>query len=179
MDTKYIFFLLIIISGTALYARRNTQLTAKLIGKPAPIFNGQAVFPDGTIGELNLKDYIGKKLVIYFYPMDSSPGCTIQAKKFRDEIGKLEKQGISVIGISGDSIKSHKKFQKALALPYPLVSDVGRKVAISKLYKASGFLIGKRITYLVNEDGIIFKIFNKVDIKHQVNDILEAFTVHA
>ena len=179
MDIKYIFFVLIVISCTALYARRNTQLIAKLVGKPAPIFSGQAVYPDGSAGELNLKDYIGKNLVIYFYPMDNSPGCTIQAKKFRDEIGKLEKQGITVIGISSDSIKSHKKFQKALALPYPLVSDVGRKVAISKLYKASGFLIGKRITYLINEDGIIFKIFDKVDIKHQVNDILQAFAANA
>ncbi len=179
MHKKYIFAFLIVASFTALYARRNTQLTGKLIDKPAPIFSAQAVYPNGTIGELNLKDYVGKNLVIYFYPMDNSPGCTIQAKKFRDEIGRLEKKGITVIGISGDSVRSHKKFQKALALPYPLVSDVGRKVPISKQYKASGFLIGKRITYLVDEDGIIFKIFDKVDIKHQVDDILKAFATHA
>jgi len=179
MHKKYIVLFLVVISFTALYARRNTQLTEKLIGKPAPAFNAQAVYPDGTIGELNLKDYIGKNLVIYFYPMDNSPGCTIQAKKFRDEIGRLQKKDITVIGISGDSIKSHKKFQKALALPYPLVSDVGRKVPISKQYKASGFLIGKRITYLVDQDGIIFKVFNKVDIKHQVDDILKSFAMHA
>ncbi len=179
MHKKYIFTFLAVISFTALYARRNTQLTQKLIGECAPLFNAQAVYPDGTVGEFNLKDYIGQSLVIYFYPMDNTPGCTIQAKKFRDEIGRLQKKDITVIGISGDSVNSHKKFQKALALPYPLVSDVGRKVPISKQYKASGFLIGKRITYLVDQDGIIFKVFDKVDIKNQVDDILKAFAKHA
>jgi len=153
----------------------NAQANQKFIGKLAPAFHSQAVFPDGTIGEFKLQDFIGQDIVLYFYPMDNSPGCTIQAKKFRDEISRLQDKKIMVVGISPDSIKSHKKFQEKLALPYPLVSDSSKKCSISKKYNASGFLFGKRITYLINKEGKIFKIFDHVDIKNQVDDILDAF----
>lgn len=179
MNLKYLFILSILITFSVVYSRAKVSLSQKLVGKAAPLFHGQAVFPDGTIGDFNLEDYIGQNIVIYFYPMDNSPGCTIQAKKFRDEIGRLQEQNIMVVGVSGDSINSHRKFQKALALPYPLVADVGQKISIAKQYKASRFLLGKRVTYVIGKDGIIFKVFDRVDIKNQVDDILHAFAAQA
>ena len=153
----------------------NVQAKNKLEGKPAPMFTAQAVYPDGSVNEFDLSKYPHQKMVIYFYPMDDSSSCTIQAKIFADKIVKLQAQDIMVIGISYDSIDSHLKFQKKYALPYPLISDIAKKHPVSKMYKASGFFTSQRKTFLVNEQGIIFKVFDKVDIKHQVNDILEAF----
>ena len=172
------FVLLLFVSFSVMYAYSKVSLSQKMVGRQAPLFIGQAVFPDGIVGDFNLEDYIGKKIVIYFYPMDNSPGCTIQAKKFRDEIGRLSEQNIMVVGVSGDSIQSHRKFQKALALPYPLLSDSGRKISIAKEYNASRFLLGKRVTYLIDHEGVIFKVFDRVDIKNQVDDILQSFAVN-
>ena len=170
MNFKNIFALILIIMP-CFYA----QASQKLVGKKAPFFTGQAVFPDGTIDDFNLKDYSGKRIVLYFYPMDNSSNCTIQAKKFRDEIGRLQAKNIMVVGVSPDSIESHKKFRDKLALPYPLVSDIDKKNSIAKKYKTNGWIFNKRHTFLINKKGIIFKVFNHVDIKHQVNDILQAF----
>lgn len=153
----------------------NVQAKNKLEGQLAPQFSGQAVYPDGTVKEFDLQDCKNKKMVLYFYPMDSSPGCTKQAKIFRDEIKRLHDKNIMVVGISYDSIDSHIKFQKKYALPYPLVADDQKKHPISKMYKVTGFFTSERKTFLINEKGIIFKVFDKVDIKHQVNDILDAF----
>ena len=166
------FFALILIA----FGFNSIQARQKLVGKSAPTFSSQAIFPDGTIGEFKLEDYIGQNIVLYFYPMDSSPNCTIQAKIFRDNIGKLQAQKIMVVGISPDSIKSHKKFQEKLALPFPLVSDETKKHPISKKYNATGFLFGKRKTLLINTKGIIFKEFEEVNIQNQIDDILQAFT---
>jgi len=97
-------------------------------------------------------------------------------KKFRDGIEKLNKAGIMVIGVSCDSIKSHLKFQKKHALPYPLVSDSRWKRSISKAYGAAGFLYSQRKTFLINQDGIVFQLFDHVDIHNQIDDILHSFT---
>jgi len=163
------FLILLIFSYTHVQAKKS------LLCKTAPQFIGQAVYPDGSIKALDLNDYFGQNLVLYFYPMDNSPHCTIQAKKFRDEIGKLQAQNITVIGVSGDSINSHKKFQAQLALPFPLVSDSDKKNRIARKYNATGFLFGKRKTFLINKQGIVFKEFEQVDIKNQITDILESF----
>ena len=170
MKFKHIFVL-----GLSFLSFNCAQASQKLVGKKAPLFKGQAVFPDGTTNYFNCKDFIGKNIVLYFYPMDNSSHCTIQAKKFRDEIGRLEAQNIMVVGISPDSIESHKKFRDKLALPFPLISDTDKKNSISKKYKTNGWLFGKRHTFLINKKGIIFKVFDHVDIKNQVDDILEAF----
>ena len=147
----------------------------KLVGKQAPSFKGQAVFPDGTVQDFDLENYEGQNIVLYFYPMDNTPGCTKQAKIFRDNIKKMNAQGIMIVGISYDSIKSHKAFQDKHSLPFPLVSDSKNKHAISKKYKASGLITSKRKTFLINKKGIIFKVFDKVDIQDQIEDILECF----
>lgn len=175
MNLKHLLGLLLLASATYSYTKAQTALS--LLDKPAPLFKAQAVLPDGTVDTFNLKDHIGENIVIYFFPMDNSPRCTIQAKKFRDEIARLHKKNILVIGISNDSIKSHQKFQKNLGLPYPLIAD--SKQSIAKKYKAHGFFVEQRITFLVNQDGIVFKVFDKVDIKNQIDDIVNAFEEHA
>jgi thioredoxin-dependent peroxiredoxin len=143
------------------------QASQNLAGKKAPLFKGEAVFPDGSVDTFELKDYIGQNIVIYFYPMDNSYNCTIQAKKFRDEIKKLENKGIMVVGVSHDSVE--------LALPYPLISDVNKKNSIAKKYKTHGWLFDKRHTFLINKKGIVFKVFDSIDLKNQVDDIVTAF----
>ena len=170
MNIKYIFAL-----ALCAISFDSIQASQSLTGKKAPIFSGQAVFPDGTIDIFNLKDYTGQNIVVYFYPMDNSPGCTLQAKKFRDEIKKLQNKNIMVVGISGDSVKSHQKFSDKLALPFPLISDSIKKNSIAKKYKTTGFILGKRHTFLINKKGIVFKVFDHVDIKNQVDDIVTAF----
>lgn len=146
-----------------------------LLHQKAPLFTSQAVFPDGSVQELNLADYIGKNLVLYFYPKDHTPGCTLQAKIFRDQMGALKEKDIFVIGISSDPIKSHIHFQKDFALPYPLVSDASSKGTICKAYNTQGFIINQRKTFLINKQSVIFKIFDNVNIKTQITDILQAF----
>ena len=169
MNVKYFTAFLLFLGFNSLQANH------KLQGHPAPFFSGQAVFPDGSIKEFNLKDYSGQKIVLYFYPMDNSTWCTKQAKKFKEEITKLQAKNIMVVGVSYDSIETHVGFQKKYVLPYPLVSDDVKKHPISKMYKVSGFFSSDRKTFLINEKGIIFKVFDKIDIKNQVTDILESF----
>lgn len=146
-----------------------------LIGQKAPLFTVQAIKQDGTEFTFRLQDLMGQLVVLYFYPMDNTPGCTKQAKKFRDDIAKLEEAGITVIGISCDSIKSHKKFQKKHNLPFVLVSDSRWKRTISKAYLAAGFLYSKRKTFLIDQFGKVIKEFDKVDIQNQIDDILVSF----
>lgn len=150
---------------------------ADLIGKPAPLFQAQMVCPDGSVQDFDLKDYIGCKIVLYFYPMDNTIGCTKQAQNFRDNIARLDQANIILLGISCDSINSHKKFQEKYMLPYPLLSDSRLKRTISKLYGVDGFLYSKRKTILINSDGIVFKVFDHVAINQQVDDILRAFAL--
>ena len=177
MKIKAVLSMIVAITSCIIHAQTNrfNFIKPNLINKQAPQFTAQAVFPDGTIGHFSLENYQGTNVVLYFYPMDNTPGCTIQAKKFRDGIEKLKKAGITVIGISCDSIKSHINFQKKHALPFALVSDSRLTRSISKAYGAAGFLYSQRKTFLINKDGIVFRQFNKVDIQNQIDDILHSF----
>jgi len=168
MKLKYLLYSLLVLSHFS-YSEND------LLCKPAPTFSAQAVFADGSVKKFNLKDFIGQKLVLYFYPMDNTPGCTKQAQNFRDNIKKLKDQGITLVGISCDSIKSHKNFQKKYDLPYILVSDSRRKKTISKKYGTSTFLMSKRKTFLIDECGTIFKKFDTINIEEQVDEIVKAF----
>jgi thioredoxin-dependent peroxiredoxin len=149
-----------------------------LINNPAPHFTAQAVFHDGSEQLFDLKKYHGKKVVLYFYPMDNTPGCTCQAKNFRDNIATLEKHGIILIGISRDSIKSHKRFQKKHELPYILISDSRSSRRIAKMYGVDSFFMSKRKTFLIDENGKIFKKFDKINIEKQFDEIIDAFEQH-
>lgn len=150
-----------------------TKAKKLVIGQQAPNFTAQALFPDGTTKEIQLSDLVGKNIVLYFYPKDHTPVCTLQAQTFRDEYPNLQKQNIIVLGVSYDSVKKHKTFQCDEHLPYPLISDSTKH--ISKMYHASGWIMPQRKTILINAQGNIVKIFEKVKVETQIQEITDAF----
>ena len=128
---------------------------------------------------VSLKDFAGKKVVLYFYPKDDTPGCTKEACAFRDGFADYRKRGIEVLGVSADDEKSHKKFAKKFDLPFRLLADTERKIV--KDYGAFGekSLYGRlfkgiyRITYLIDEKGKIAAVWPKVKPDEHARQILE------
>lgn len=145
------------------------------IGKPAPAFS----LPDETGKIRSLSEFKGKKIVIYFYPKDNTPGCTTEACNFRDASSEYAKEGIVVLGISYDSPESHKKFKEKHNLPFILLSDSDRKVAEQYgAYKnITHYLFPRRITILVDEQRNVIKILEKVNVTTHASDILKAFNL--
>ena len=121
---------------------------------------------------LSLSDYLGRWLLIYFYPKDFTPGCTKEACSFRDNFS-LYKDKLEIVGISGDSVKSHEKFAEKYELPFPLLADPDKKTI--KTYGADGIIFAKRTSFLLNPEGLIKKIYPKVDpavhAEQIINDI--------
>jgi peroxiredoxin Q/BCP len=177
MDFKKQMFPVVFLSIISSFCHAETS--TNLIGHHAPQFTGQAVYPDGTVGMFNSKDFEGEKLVIAFYPMDNTPGCNQQARSFRDAIKAFEDQGIKVIVISCDSPESHLKALRKLHLPFILVSDSRWHRDISRAFGAAGFLYSKRKIFLVDEKGIVFEVFDKVNTDEQITAILAAFARHS
>jgi len=146
-------------------------------GSKAPAFKGKD--QDGKT--VSLADYKGKKLVLYFYPQDDTPTCTVQACNLRDNYGILKNNGFEVLGISPDEVKKHKKFEDKYDLPFTLLSDP-KHVIIDK-YGVWGEkqLYGRkymglhRTTFLIDEKGIIRKIFLKPKSKQHSEEILKAW----
>ena len=144
------------------------------VGDKAPGFTGK----DQNGNGISLKDFKGKKIVIYFYPRDNTPGCTAQACNLRDNYDSLQKQGYVVIGVSKDSQKSHQKFIDKYDLPFPLIADEDKEIL--KLYGVWGpkKFMGKvndgihRTTFVIDEEGIITEIIEKVDTKNHTTQIL-------
>lgn len=131
------------------------------VGKKAPDFK----LPDQNNKKHSLSDYRGSLVLIYFYPKDDTPGCTVEACAIRDAYKDFEIAGIQVFGISKDSPESHKKFADKYDLPFTLLSDPKREViekygATKKIF---GSLGTKRISYLIGKDGKILKVYPKVD----------------
>lgn len=147
----------------------------KLINKKAPDF--ALLDQEGKIRTLS--DYKGKWIALYFYPKDDTPGCTKEACSFRDNLESLTQKNIVVIGVSADSVMSHKKFAEKHNLTYPLLSDTEKKVIIS--YCAWGIkkFMGReyegilRNTYLINPQGIIERIYEKVTPQNHAIQILD------
>jgi len=145
-------------------------------GEAAPEFTAK----DQDGNNVSLKDYRGKKVILYFYPKDNTPGCTKEACDFRDNYESLAAQGFQVIGVSADTEKSHQKFIDKYDLPFTLISDPEKEV-IQK-YKAWGpkKFMGRefdgihRITYVIDEDGKIEKTIGKVKTKEASKQVLEA-----
>ena len=145
------------------------------IGDKAPDFKG--IDQDGA--SISLKDFIGKKVVLYFYPKDDTPGCTAEACNLRDNYSELRKKGYEIVGVSADDEVSHKKFSDKYELPFSLIADTNKKILQS--YNAWGEknMYGKkymgilRKTYIIDENGKIEKIFDKVDTKNHTEQILE------
>ena len=128
---------------------------------------------------ISLQDYKGKKVALFFYPKDNTPGCTEQACNLRDNISALKAKGIVVLGISVDNEKSHKKFEQKFSLPFPLLADVDQKIVND--YEVWGekkmfghtFMGIYRTTFLINEKGIIDHVIDKVDTADHATQILE------
>jgi peroxiredoxin Q/BCP len=122
----------------------------------------------------------GKTLVLYFYPKDDTPGCTIEAKDFRDHIKEFEKAGAVIIGVSKDPLKSHGKFQEKYCLPFPLGSDDGQNtcenygVWVEKSMYGKTYMGIERATFVIDSSGIIRNIWRKVSVDGHVKEVLQA-----
>ncbi len=144
------------------------------VGVKAPDFT----LRDGTGKEVSLSDYLGKKVVLYFYPKDNTPGCTRQACAFAGTYAAFRQKGVEVIGISKDSVESHARFAEKYDLPFTLLSDPER-IAIEaygvwkekKLYGKTSFGV-VRTTFLIDEKGIIEKVMPKVKPDTNAEEIL-------
>jgi peroxiredoxin Q/BCP len=146
-------------------------------GMKAPGFNGI----DQNGKEINLKDFSGKKVVLYFYPKDNTPGCTAEACNLRDNQDSFLRNGFVVIGVSPDSEKSHKGFAGKFSLPFPLIADTSKKIlndygvwGEKKMYGRS-FMGVIRTTFIIDEKGIIEKIITKVDTSEHTKQIFDLY----
>ena len=144
-------------------------------GTKAPEFS----LPDEN-GEIrNLSDYKGKKLILYFYPKDNTPGCTKQACGFGELYPQFSEKGVEIIGISKDSVASHKKFKEKYSLPFTILSDTELQTIQAydvwkekKLYGKTSMGI-VRTTYLLDENGVIIKAMDKVKAAENPEEMLE------
>lgn len=139
------------------------------VGDPAPEFS----LSDENGKMHSLSQYRGQKIVVYFYPKDDTPGCTKEACGIRDEFSSFVDNQIVVFGISYDNASSHRKFKKKFDIPFHLLSDENKSV--SKLYGADGTFFPSRKTYLIDEDGKLLKIYDKVNVLNHAEDILRTF----
>ena len=146
-------------------------------GMKAPYFEGKD--QEGRL--VKLTDFAGKKLVLYFYPKDNTPGCTAEACNLRDNHEDLIRKGFAVVGVSMDSEKSHRSFAEKYSLPFPLIADTERKILedygvyrAKKMYGKS-FLGIVRSTFLIDEKGMIEKIISKVDTKNHSEQIFKLY----
>ena len=141
------------------------------IGNKAPEILGK----DENGREIKLSDFAGRKLVLYFYPKDSTSGCTAEACSFRDNYSVLRKQGYEVIGVSVQDEKSHKKFIEKNNLPFPLIADTENKLVEQFGVWGEKSMYGRkyfgtfRTTFIINEEGIIEKIFLPKEIKTKIH----------
>jgi peroxiredoxin Q/BCP len=146
------------------------------IGDPAPMFT--ATTTDGS--SVSLAHYLGKKLVLYFYPMDDTPGCTKQACSLRDHYGEIRDRGAAVLGVSTQDAASHQRFTAKYQLNFPLIADADG--AMGKAYGAigDGFLgaamnlmgMASRITFIIDENGHIAHIIDKPDCANHAEEVL-------
>ena len=145
------------------------------VGDPAPAFT----LPDGAGEPVSLADFKGKKVVIYFYPKDDTPGCTKEACNFRDRWDRFEAHGIKVLGISKDPAASHAKFIKKYELPFTLLTDA-EPCPVASAFESYGLkkFMGKeymgmmRHTFVVDENGVLEYIYRKVTAETMADQIL-------
>lgn len=146
-------------------------------GMKAPVFEGI----DQNGNAVKLSDFGGKKVVLYFYPKDNTPGCTAEACNLRDNWDSFLKKGFVIIGVSPDNEKSHKGFAGKYSLPFPLIADTSKKIlndygvwGEKKMYGRS-FLGVIRTTFIIDEAGIIEKIIAKVDTNEHTKQIFDMY----
>ncbi len=144
-------------------------------GQKAPHFS----LPDQDGVTRSLSDYKGKRLVLYFYPKDNTLGCTIEAQVLGDSIKKFKRLGAEIIGVSADSVKSHKRFCDKFSIPFPLLSDEDKQMV--KAYGVWGekkmmgrtYMGIRRTTFVIGENGKILKIFEKVKPPGHAEELLK------
>jgi peroxiredoxin Q/BCP len=146
-------------------------------GLKAPLFEGI----DQNGKEIKSGDFAGRKIILYFYPKDNTPGCTAEACNLRDNFDLLLKKGFAVIGVSPDSEKSHKSFAGKFSLPFSLIADTSKKIlndygvwGEKKMYGKS-YLGVIRTTFIIDEKGIIEKIIPKVDTASHSEQIFSMY----
>ena len=146
-------------------------------GQKAPAFKGK----DQNGATVSSAEFKGKKLVLYFYPQDNTPTCTVQACNIRDNFTLLKKKGINIIGISPDDVNKHKKFEEKYDLPFTIIADTEHSIIDKFGVWGEKQLYGKkylglhRTTFLINEKGIIKKVIVKPKSKQHAEEILEAW----
>ncbi|NVJ45584.1 MAG: thioredoxin-dependent thiol peroxidase [Cytophagia bacterium] len=144
-------------------------------GDKAPAFAG--IDQDGN--SIKLSDFAGKKLVLYFYPKDNTPGCTVQACNLRDNYQALLDAGYAVVGISSDSAKKHTNFIKKFELPFPLIADEDKSIHeqfgtwVEKQMYGRKYMGTARTTFVIDENGMIEEIIDKVKTKEHADQILK------
>jgi thioredoxin-dependent peroxiredoxin len=150
---------------------RRVQSVSKLqAGMKAPDFTSQI-----TSGKtIHLHDYRGKKVVLYFYPKDDTPGCTVEACGLRDEYQKIRELNAEVLGVSVDDTNSHQKFTDKFHLPFPLVADPDKNITKQYGVLNEKSLNSRRVTFIIDEQGKIAKIFETVKPAEHPAEVLEA-----
>jgi len=144
------------------------------VGDVAPVFSSKD--QDGRV--VSLSDFSGKKVILYFYPKDDTPGCTAQACNLRDNYDSLLSKGYQVLGVSVDDEKSHIKFIKKFDLPFPLLADTDHSIVeaygvwVEKSMYGRTYMGTARTTFVISESGVIEEIIAKVDTKNHTDQIL-------
>ena len=144
------------------------------VGDKAPVFAGI----DDQGKKVELKNFRGKKVILYFYPKDNTPGCTQESCDFRDVISRIKKKDTVVLGVSPDSVASHQKFKVKFSLPFPLISDEDHKIAMAYGTWQEKSMYGKkymgivRSTFVIDGNGLIFQVYEKVKVKGHVDAVL-------
>ena len=144
-------------------------------GDKAPNFTAN----DQNGQQVSLTDFKGKTVVLYFYPKDDTPGCTAEACDFRDNYQSLVGKGFEVVGVSTDDEKSHKKFESKYSLPFPLIADTEKEIVeaygvwVEKNMYGKKYMGTARTTFIIDADGVIKKIIDKVDTKASSQQVLD------
>ncbi|MDO8991764.1 thioredoxin-dependent thiol peroxidase [Daejeonella sp.] len=150
-----------------------TELTE---GQKAPDFKAK----DQNGKSISLSDFSGKDVILYFYPKDDTPGCTAEACSFRDNYQSLLKEGFEVLGVSTDDEKSHQKFITKYSLPFSLIADTDKKIVeaygvwVEKNMYGKKYMGVARKTFIIDKNGLIQKIIDKVDTKNSSGQVLDS-----
>ena len=141
-------------------------------GADAPEFSVN----DHNGNKINLKDFLGKKIVLWFYPKADTPGCTMEGQGFRDDFKKFQQKDIQIFGVSLDNENDNKAFAEKFSFPYPLLCDVDREIALSyQAVSSKEDQYAARISYVIGEDGKILESIENVDTKNHSNDLCSRY----
>ena len=167
------------IRGGGKDSQGTTKTVSLKVGQKAPAFN----LPDQDGKMVGLSDFKGKKVVLYFYPKDDTPGCTKESCAFRDGLDEIRENGAVVVGVSPDSVDSHKKFAKKFNLNFPLLSDENKSMLEAygvwkqKSMYGRTYMGVERTTFIIDADGKIDEIFSKVKVDNHLEEVLDELDV--